>query len=73
MATAGDPGLEVLREGPSASTVALSVRNPEGLWSWLLSFLDRAEVLEPPEMRDAYCRHLESIVAGSVPDPASTP
>lgn len=68
VATAGDSDLEVLRVEPTGSTVALSVRNPDGLWSWMLSFLDRAEVLEPPAMRDAYRRHLESIVADSVPE-----
>lgn len=65
VAIAGDAGLEVLREGPDGSTVVLWVRNPDGLWSWLLSFLDRARVLEPPAMRDAYRRHLESIAAES--------
>lgn len=68
VATAGDPDLEVLRADPAGSTVALSVRNPDGLWSWLLSFLDRAEVLEPPSMRDGYIHHLESIIAESGPD-----
>jgi predicted DNA-binding transcriptional regulator YafY len=68
VATAGDPDLEVLRVDPTGSTVALSVRNPDGLWSWMLSFLDRAEVLEPPVMRDAYRQHLESIVKDSFPD-----
>lgn len=66
--TAGDPDLEVLRVDPEGSTFALSVRNPDGLWSWMLSFLDRAEVLEPHALRDSYRRHVESIAAESTPD-----
>lgn len=71
VATAGDPGLEVLHEGPSGSTVVLWVRSPDGLWPWLLSFLERAELLEPPEMREAYCRHLQSVAEDSDPEPGA--
>lgn len=62
VATAGDPDLEVLDEGPEGTRFVLAVRNPEGLFAWLLSFLDRAELLAPASMRDAYRAHLEDIV-----------
>lgn len=65
VAIAGDPDLEVLDRSADGATVALSVRNPDGLWSWLLTFLDRAELLEPSALRDSYRRHLETIASGS--------
>lgn len=73
VALSGDPDLEVQGESSSGTTVTLRVRNPDGLWSWLLSFLDRAEILEPTETRDAYRRHLESIIAESDPNPRGAP
>lgn len=54
VARAGDPGLEVHEEDDHGVVVDLSVRNPPGLWPWLLGFLERAELLEPTSMREAY-------------------
>jgi proteasome accessory factor B len=39
----------------------LSVRNEEGFRSFVLGFLDHAEVLEPPELRDGMIEWLESL------------
>ena len=41
----------VERDDADGLVVALTVTNREGFRSWLLGFLDRAEVLEPPELR----------------------
>ncbi len=65
VATAGDPDLEILESSAEGSTIALAVSNPEGLWPWLLAFLDRAELLEPADLREEYRRHLLSIVSTS--------
>lgn len=49
----GDPDGDVL--------VSFSVRSPDGLWSWLLQFVDRARVVDPPGPRAdylAYVKHL---------------
>jgi proteasome accessory factor B len=62
---AEDPGIEVEDdERPDGSVVVrLQVRNPIGLRSFVLSFLDRAELLDPPELRDDLVRHLRGIAA----------
>ena len=39
----------------------LSVRNEEAFRSFVLSFLDHAEILEPPELRDGMIRWLEAM------------
>lgn len=41
----------------------LRVTNREGFRSWLLSFLDRAEVLSPPELRDDLVTWLRAVIA----------
>ncbi len=41
----------ILRDDPEGLVVAMVVTNREGFRSWLLAFLDRAEVLSPPELR----------------------
>ena len=38
----------------------LAVRNEEAFRSFVLSFLDHAEVLEPPELRAGMVRWLEA-------------
>ena len=47
-----DPELEVTERRDDGSVVlALHVRNPAGLRSFVLSHLERAELLDPPELR----------------------
>ncbi|HWJ98644.1 MAG TPA: WYL domain-containing protein [Acidimicrobiales bacterium] len=42
----------------------LTVTNRDGFRSWLLTFLDRAEVLEPQELRDDMVAWLTEVIAG---------
>lgn len=42
----------VVRDDGEGLVVSFVVTNREGFRSWLLAFLDRAEVLSPPELRD---------------------
>jgi hypothetical protein len=51
--------VEVVSDDPSGLVVALTVTNADGFRSWLLSFLDRAEVLGPPELRAQVVSWLE--------------
>ncbi len=44
--------------------VRLTVTNPEGFRSWLVAFLDRAEVLGPPALRSRVVAWLEELVDG---------
>ena len=46
-----------------AVTVALSVRSPEALRSFVLGFLDGAVVLEPPELRALMIDWLTTMMA----------
>ena len=64
---AEDPGLEVVAERDDGSVeVRLQVRNPAGLRGFVLSFLERAELLDPPELRADLVSWLESVrAAGS--------
>ena len=49
---AEDPGLDVAERRDDGSVVVeLQVRNPAGLRGFVLSFLERAELLAPPELR----------------------
>ena len=44
---------EIVETGPDGSVVVeLTVRNVDAFRDWILGFLDHAEVLEPPELRD---------------------
>ena len=53
--------LGAVEEMPDGSVVAeMHVRNPEAFRSFVLSFLDHAEVLEPPELRASMVEWLES-------------
>lgn len=63
LALAEDPDLEVLTRTEDQTELRLAVRNPEGLFTWLLSFLDRAELLEPPELRARFVERLDELVA----------
>ncbi len=58
---AEDPDLTVdERRGDGSVVVALDVRNPVGLRSFVLSHLDRAELLDPPGLRADLMSWLES-------------
>ncbi len=69
VAIAEDPDLEIADAGPLNTTVALAVRNPVGLWPWILSFLDRAELLEPRTVREAYLDHVRALVDATPCEP----
>jgi predicted DNA-binding transcriptional regulator YafY len=56
--------VEVVADDEHGLVVALTVTNPEGFRSWLLSFLDRAEVLAPPELRADVVAWLEEAARG---------
>ncbi len=59
------PDTAVERDDADGLIVALTVTNRDGFRSWVLGYLDRAEVLEPPELRAAVVEWLESLVAAS--------
>lgn len=63
----GQVGADVPAEWADDGSVVLTlpVRRPEGFRSFVLGFLDDAEVLEPPELRDDLVRWLRATVAGS--------
>ena len=42
---------DIVRDDDQGLVVSMVVTNREGFRSWLLAFLDRAEVLSPPELR----------------------
>lgn len=55
----------VVEERPDGSLVfGLTVRNPEGFRSLVLTFLEHAEVLEPRSLRDDLVSWLELVAAG---------
>lgn len=54
----------IVRDDQHGLVVSLVVTNREGFRSWLLSFLDRAEVLGPPALRDHVVAWLEEVAAG---------
>jgi proteasome accessory factor B len=59
------PGIEV-EDGPDGSVVvSLPVTSPDGLRSFVLGFLDHAEVLDPPELRQEMVDWLTRIAAAS--------
>jgi hypothetical protein len=55
----------VVSDDAHGLVVALVVTNREGFRSWLLSFLDRAEVRSPPELRDDVIAWLTEVAAGA--------
>ncbi len=67
VALAEHPGLEVVEAGDDHTVVRLDVRNREGLFSWLLSFIDRAELVGPPDVRDAFVDHVSGIARAGSP------
>lgn len=63
---AEDPGLRVLEVRSDGSTVVeLEVRNRVGLEDFVLSHLERAELLGPPELRSALIERLDTLMAGA--------
>ena len=66
VALAGDPDLAVHTKGPDGTVIALEVRNPEGLWPWLLAFLERAELTAPASLRSDYADLLRSMARADV-------
>lgn len=58
------PDLEVVeREDDGSVVVQLAVRNRPGLRNFLMTMLDRAEVLDPPELREEITSWLEGFLA----------
>jgi hypothetical protein len=55
------PSDAVVRDDAEGLVVVLDVTNREGFRSWVLSFLERAEVLGPPELRDELVEHLRAL------------
>ncbi|MEZ5178472.1 MAG: WYL domain-containing protein [Acidimicrobiales bacterium] len=56
--------VEVVADDAAGLVVALTVTNREGFRSWLLSFLDRAEVRSPPDLRSEVVAWLEAVARG---------
>jgi proteasome accessory factor B len=61
------PDAVVDRDDDGAVVVRLVVTDVDALISWVLDFLDHAEVLGPPEVRDAVVSRLGGFVAGGSP------
>ncbi|CAN5832778.1 WYL domain-containing protein [soil metagenome] len=56
---------EVLGDDSRGLVISLAVSNREGFRSWLLSFLDRAEVLGPPDLRADVVAWLTEVAEGA--------
>jgi proteasome accessory factor B len=65
VATVVGPGTPIEREPDGALVVELSVVNDGGLLSFVLGYLDHAEVLSPPEARATVVAWLERVAAQS--------
>lgn len=61
----GLPGAEVVSDDEHGLVLRLAVHHREGFRSWLLAFLDRAEVRQPAELRAWVVDWLEGVVAGT--------
>jgi predicted DNA-binding transcriptional regulator YafY len=57
------PGIEVVSDGPDGLVVRLAVHHRDGFRSWLLTFLDRAEVRGPADLRSWLVQWLEAVAA----------
>lgn len=55
---------EIVEDGPDGLVVTLTVTNRDGFRSWVLTYLDRVEVLDPQELRDDLITHLEDLARG---------
>lgn len=61
-----DPGLEVVERNTDGSVLlGLNVRNPAALHSFVLSMLDRAELVGPGELRHELMEKLQAMAEGS--------
>ncbi|MEO6629077.1 MAG: WYL domain-containing protein [Aquihabitans sp.] len=58
---------DVVRDDEEGLVIAMKVTNREGFRSWLLSFLDRAEVLSPPDLRAEIVGWLNNVVTTMEP------
>jgi hypothetical protein len=68
---AEDPDLRVVETRPDGSLVLeLDVRNPGGLRSFMMNFLERAEILSPDEFRHDLVAWLSSLVSTQAERPA---
>ena len=62
---APDPGLTVSQRRPDGSVIVeLQVRNPVALRNFVLTMLDRAELLGPADLRDDLVAWLRSMAVG---------
>lgn len=59
-----DPGA-IVSDDDDGLVVELTVHNRDGFRSWVLSYLDRAEVIEPPELRHELTAWLRDLVGES--------
>ncbi|MCB0986918.1 MAG: WYL domain-containing protein [Microthrixaceae bacterium] len=67
------PDATVLADDGDGLVVEMEVLNWEGFRSWVLTFLERAEVLGPPDLRQMMVDWLESIAAsGAAPGGEAT-
>lgn len=62
------PDVEVVSDDEAGLVLRLEVHNTDGFRSWLLTFLDRAEVLSPPEQRKQMYEWLTSVVSSAHDD-----
>jgi proteasome accessory factor B len=63
------PDVDVEERPGGSVVVSLPVTSPDGLRSFVLGFLDHAEVLDPPERRDEIVAWLERVAATAPPAP----
>ena len=57
-------GTDIVSDDETGLVARLTVHNRDGFRSWVLSFLERAEVLSPPELRDEMVEWLQAIIDG---------
>ena len=62
-------GVEAVRDRRADGSVVVEVpcANPLAFRSWVLGFMDHAEVLEPAEQRDAIVEWLQLLAAAGAP------
>ena len=56
----------IQRDDDEGLIVAVDVTNRVGFRSWLVTFLDRAEILEPADLRQEIVHWLETVAAGGM-------
>ncbi len=55
--------------GDGTTVVELAVRNPHALNNWLVGFLHRAELLEPPDLRAGFVDYLKVLASPDAVEP----